>query len=416
MTKLISLEAENFKRLKAVRIEPNEKGITIISGANASGKSSVLDAIQAAIGGQKVAPKQPIRTGEKKSTIIAELDDLIITRTFVPSGGAITVTNRDGSAPAGGTPQQILDKLFGSLSFDPLAFARMKPKDQAEEVKLVAGLDLSDLEAKRDAAFQRRKDAKVLLKDRDAKVKSFSVVVETERVDTDAISTQLRDIRDREDTAARLASRKINLREEHDSIKGRIATLNEQLEKIVAEGQEVNRQLAEIDGIVDSPSKEELVASLDGMAEINAAAQAYEDYQEAVAASEEQAAIVKGFDAELSKARGEITARIAEVELSVTGMTITDTDEGLLLNDVPFSQASQAELIKASVEMGIGANPELRLMLVRDGSLFDDDNMKLLAEIAEENDVQVLVERVKADGEVGIIIEDGEVVEWTGGE
>ncbi|MEA3225055.1 MAG: AAA family ATPase [Planctomycetota bacterium] len=409
MTKLISLEAENFKRLKAVRIEPNEKGITIISGANAAGKSSVLDAIQAAIGGQKVAPKQPIRTGEKKSTIIAELDDLIITRTFVPSGGNITVTKKDGSAPTGGTPQQILDKLFGALTFDPLAFARMKPKSQGEEVKRVAGLDLSDLEVKRDAAYQRRKDAKVLLKDRDAKVNSFSVVVETKRVDTDAISEQLRGIRDREDTASRLASRKVNLREEHDSIKGRIATLNEQLEKIVAEGKEVSRQLVDIEAVVDSPSKEELVASLDGMAEINAAAQAYEDYQVAVQGREEQAAVVKGFDDKLSEAREEISARIAQVEIPVTGMTITG--DGLLLNDVPFSQASQAETIKASVEMGIGTNPELRLMLIRDGSLFDDDNLALLAKIAEDNDIQVLIERVGTGSEVGVVIEDGEVVQ-----
>ncbi len=413
MTKLIRLEAENFKRLRAVIIEPNEKGITIISGKNAAGKSSVLDAIQAAIGGQKVAPKQPIRTGEKKSIIVAELDDLIIKRTFVPSGGTITVTNRDGTVPAG-NPQQILDKLFGALTFDPLAFARMKPNKQADEVKRVAGLDLSDLEDKRDKAFAQRKDAKVLLKDRDGKVKSFSVVVPTERVDTESISTQLRGIRDREDTAARLQSRKLNLREEHDSIKGRIASLNEQLEGVVTEGQDVNRKLVEIGEVVDSPSKDELVANLDNMMEINVAAKTYEDYQTAVEAQKEQAVIVKSFDAALTDARGKITAQIAGVELPVTGMVITD--EGLLLNDVPFSQASQAEQIKASVQMGIGANPDLRLILVRDGSLFDDENMKLLAEIAEEHDVQVLVERVRTDGEVGIIIEDGEVVDQAVGE
>lgn len=64
MSKLISLEAENFKRLKAVRIEPNGNGITVISGNNANGKSSVLDAIQAAIGGKRATPEKPIRDGQ----------------------------------------------------------------------------------------------------------------------------------------------------------------------------------------------------------------------------------------------------------------------------------------------------------------------------------------------------------------
>lgn len=49
----------------------------------------------------------------------------------------------------------------------------------------------------------------------------------------------------------------------------------------------------------------------------------------------------------------------------------------------------------------------LRLERVRDGSLLDDEAMKLLAEYAEENDLQVWIERVDSSGAVGFVIENG---------
>ena len=410
MTKLISLEAENFMKLKAVRLEIKERGLTVISGRNAQGKSAVLNIIQSSFGGKKGDPDRPLRDGAEKGYVVTETDDFIVRRTYTKKGEPrLVVTNKDNS-PLNDTPQAMLEKFFGKLSFDPGKFSRMKEPEQIEEIKRVSGLDISDLETKKDDAFQRRKDAKVLLKDRDSKVKSFGGhPPKAERVDTEAISVQLRDIRAREDTAARLESRKLNLLEEHNSIKGRIASLNEQLEKVVAEGKDINRELAEIGEVVDSPSKEELATQLDSMTEINAAAQVYDDYQAAVATSEEQAAIVKGFDDALRKAREEIADRIASVEIPVTGMTITS--DGLFLNDQPFSQASQAEMIRAGVELCIGADPEAEFLLVRDGSLLDNESKLELAKVSEERDVQILFEQVSTDDEAGIIIEDGEVVQ-----
>ena len=52
-TKINRLEIENVKRVKAAVIEPNQNGLTIIGGNNNQGKTSVLDAIAWALGGNK---------------------------------------------------------------------------------------------------------------------------------------------------------------------------------------------------------------------------------------------------------------------------------------------------------------------------------------------------------------------------
>ena len=79
--KIIRLQAENFKRLKAVSNTP-EGNIVQISGKNGQGKSSVLDSIWPALGGAEVLPKKPIREGAEDATIRLDLGQYIVTRKF----------------------------------------------------------------------------------------------------------------------------------------------------------------------------------------------------------------------------------------------------------------------------------------------------------------------------------------------
>jgi prefoldin subunit 5 len=85
------------------------------------------------------------------------------------------------------------------------------------------------------------------------------------------------------------------------------------------------------------------------------------------------------------------------------------TDSGVTYNEIPFSQASSAEQLRVSVAMGLAMNPKLRVMLIRDGSLLDDEGMKMLAKFAEENNAQIWIERVADKGGVGVVIEDGQI-------
>ena len=103
--------------------------------------------------------------------------------------------------------------------------------------------------------------------------------------------------------------------------------------------------------------------------------------------------------------------RVARAIFPVPGLAFGH--DGLLLEGVPFEQASQAEQIRVSVAMGAALHPQLRVLLVRDGSLLDERSLALLGELAAERDLQVWLERV---GEAGgaestgdtLCIEDGE--------
>ena len=153
--KIIRLESENVKRLKAVEITP-EGNMVVIGGENAAGKTSVLDSIMYAIGGKSCVPGEPIRRGEESAIITVELDDLIITRSFTATGSYLKVANQDGASFK--SPQTMLDKLVGKLSFDPLEFLRFKPQEQHEMLRSLVGVDFTELDRERQSIYDARRD------------------------------------------------------------------------------------------------------------------------------------------------------------------------------------------------------------------------------------------------------------------
>src|SRR5690606_9517554 len=92
---------------------------------------------------------------------------------------------------------------------------------------------------------------------------------------------------------------------------------------------------------------------------------------------------------------------LAKAPFPVCGLGFDEN--GVTLNGLPFDQASSAERLRVSVAMGIALNPKLRVMLIRDGSLLDSDSLALVAQMAEEHDTQVWVERVSEGEDVSVI-------------
>jgi hypothetical protein len=101
-------------------------------------------------------------------------------------------------------------------------------------------------------------------------------------------------------------------------------------------------------------------------------------------------------------------AAIAAAKLPVPGISFGDG--AILLNELPFNQASDAEQLRASVAIAMASSPALRVIRVRDGSLLDEDGMRLLGEMADKHDCQVWVESVRSDDKVGFVLEDGHLV------
>ncbi len=112
--KINNLQIENVKRIKAVKLEPTKNGLTIIGGKNNQGKTSVLDAIAWALGGNKFKPSSAQRfDAVLPPTIKITMDNgLVVER----KGKNSDLKVLDPSGQKGG--QNLLDSLVEELALD----------------------------------------------------------------------------------------------------------------------------------------------------------------------------------------------------------------------------------------------------------------------------------------------------------
>lgn len=115
---------------------------------------------------------------------------------------------------------------------------------------------------------------------------------------------------------------------------------------------------------------------------------------------------------QLEKIKDERAETVANAKWPIKGMTLTE--DGLLMDGLPFEQASTSQRIMASVAVGMALNPKLRLLVCQHGSDLDSATLDALDAVVKENKFQCIVElvtRSKEDEErCAVVISDGEVV------
>lgn len=479
--RIVALTAENVKRLSVVHIEPNGNTI-MIGGRNAQGKSSVLDSILYAMGGANSFPDKPIRNGQESAEIEIDLGDIIVRRKITKSGSTVTVKTKDGASYS--SPQKVLDGLYSKLSFDPLAFASMKPADQTKALMSLLGIDTSELDKQYAETFDERTGVNRLVKEAEGdldRCEQILIEVPAERPDVTEISNRLENaiecngIADRQ--AERTESLKADIAErqgEIDSIAGKIecakqdcAEEQDVLVRVIGSTREHDRvrHLRELEELTARHTRENNEREQRHEADLSRVRQTYQEReisllnQEAAlkeANGRDQALLAEGqsndvridvraIREELAKASEsqhafdvaedrkqkqlkydnrveesqELTDELetikdrkrkilAEAKYPIPGLAVSE-DGTVLFDGVPLSQASRAQQIRTSVAIGIAMNPKLKVLLIRDGSLLDEDNLKLVADMATEHDAQIWIERVGDKDESAIIIEDGHV-------
>ena len=156
--KILALDVQNIKKIKAVHIEP--KGSTVIlGGRNEQGKSSTLDAIMMALAGGRSIPTMPVREGAESGRVEIDLGDVIVTKTIRPDRKfslSVEMKMADGGTAKISSAQAWLDAKIGELSFDPLEFLKKSPKDQADTLRALVGIDTTAIDADRAEAYQDR--------------------------------------------------------------------------------------------------------------------------------------------------------------------------------------------------------------------------------------------------------------------
>lgn len=428
--RIIKLESENIKKLRAIEITPTGD-LVVIAGRNDAGKSSVLDSIAMALGGAALIPGQPVRKGTKGGKVTVDLGEFIVTRTFTANGGgALTVENRDGARYK--SPQAMLDRILGELTFDPLAFEREDPKTQTDILRKLVGLDTSDLDLKRGVLYEDRTD-------KNREVKALEVTVESHEAYPDVPETEvsIAGILDALSLAEQLqqkATRAYDSDVEALRVVDRIQEkLDDDMESIV----QLRNQMAALEDAIEANEKElsnailarterakahvEAVQAVPDTTELREQVKQAEITNRAVRINQQRTSAVRNLEyakaesAELSTQIAAIdsarASRIAAASFPVPGLSISD-DGGIVLDGLPFDQASTSARLRVSVAIGLAMNPKLRVLLVRDGSLLDSNNLALIAEMAQAADAQVWLEKMTESPEGGaIFIEDGTIVQ-----
>lgn len=410
--RVVNLVAENYKRIKAVDITPDPNSSTVtIAGRNAQGKSSVIDAIWAALAGtaatKGTATTRPIRDGENTARVTVDLGNIIVTRTWEGDKTALKVESREGARF--GSPQKMLDELIGRLSFDPLAFASLAPKaQQAELLQLVElPFDPATLASQRKAAFDDRTDVGRVVKQLQGQLAGFPEIGDDVPDEPVSVSALVAELDAATSARGRIAGASIDIETAtqavNDAERAAIRA-TEHLANMRAGLATAEARLAELP---EPAAIEPIRSQIDGAEAINDAVRQKHQRQE----------VVDLLDAEKSK-RDELTDKIAELDKTKTDGLAAATfpidglgfdDEGVTYRGVPFAQSSAAERLRVSVAMAMAMNPKIRVIRITDGSLLDSENLALIEEMAAAEGFQVWIERVDETGKVGVIIEDGEV-------
>lgn len=425
---IVSVQADNFHRLRIAKLEhiPGQ-GLVRVTGPNASGKTSLLRAIMAALGGAGMIEKDVIHEGADKGSIILKLSNgYTIERRFTEASpkGYLTVVGPD----QGKHSQKRLNGWLGPQAFDPLAFFHLTP-DRQRDVLFSLGTDPElpqKLQKVRDEYARVYEERTPIISRRRhlAKIDAPSGD-KPEPVDTSAELAKLRELQGQQQARKDALREAWNVKQQADTYPDAIKQAEEHVE-------DLKRQLAaakdEVKRLKDNSAKaaqaadealktaqampdpaeqiDAIQARIEEAGAINAALEPWRRYEEAKAELDELAQQEREQTKRLDELKQREGSLLEEAGIPVDGLGFDETGEPLL-NGRSLTVASGAELIQVAVQVALAANPDLRICLLDEANDLDLDAMTKLAELAEVNGFQIWCARLGLEGAGEVVIEDG---------
>lgn len=423
--KISSLELENVKRIRAVELEPTKDGLTVIGGKNAQGKTSVLDAIAWALGGDKLKPDDPNRKGgATPAKLHIELDNGVVVERK-GKNGSLHVTDTMGKKAG----QQLLNDFVSQLALNIPRFMNGSDADKATALLQTLGIDaeLAKIDGSIRATFQDRQ-----LVGRDAKSKrahaeklphyddapeepvSAAELIQEQQAILARNGEKLKAKQDAEDTAkkaefARTAVSASNMR---------VADLEQQLTEARAElarrtkeaeeAEEKAKVLAQSTAELVLESTEEIESSIANIETINNKVRGNQAKAEAVDAATQAEAEYDALTAKLDDLRNERRSLLDGAPLPLPELSIDD-DGALTYKDHTWGDMSGAEQLVVATAIVRATKPECGFVLVDKLEQFDTDELKKFGEWAKGEGLQIIGTRVATDDSCTVVIVDGRI-------
>lgn len=399
--KINRLEIENVKRVKAVRIEPAANGLTVIGGRNGQGKTSVLDAIAWALGGNKNRPSMPTREGSVIPPTIKVIMDngLVVERKGKNSD--LKVTDPAGKKSG----QQLLDSFVAELALDLPKFLQSNGKEKAETLLKVIGVgdQLAILERQEQGLYNQRTYVGQTAdqKEKFAKEQQFYPDVPDTLVSASELINQQQDILARNGENQRKRRLQAQYQQEVDSLTTQLQQLQQQL--AAAQSNLAIAQTNALDLLDQSTA--ELEQSILNIEEINAKVRANLNKEMAEDDAKEYRNQYNTLTHQIEAVRTQKSDLLLKADLPLAGLAVEDGN--LKYNGYPWDGMSGSEQLKVATAIVRKLNPNCGFVLLDKLEQMDIETLNDFGAWLEQEGLQAIATRVSTGAECSIIIEDG---------
>lgn len=406
--KINSLEFENVKRVKAVRIEPTANGLTVIGGRNGQGKTSVLDSIAWALGGEKYRPSQAQREGSALPPALhIELSNgLIVERKGKNS--ALKVTDPKGQK--GG--QQLLNEFVEQFALDLPRFMSANNADKAKILLRIIGIEdkLAELDSTEQKLYNERHSIGVIA-DRKKKYADEMIAydgVPDAPVSASELIAQQQEILARNGENHRKRSRAEQLCAECARQLEKVTILKEQyeaaqlqLEKLTADMETANKSAENL----QDESTAELEENIRSIDEINRKVRANLDKEKAEEDAAQYADQYGVLTDKIEAIRRDRKKLLDSADLPLEGLSVADGE--LLYNGHKWDCMSGSDQLRVSTAIIRRLNPNCGFVLLDKLEQMDTETLREFGEWLEAEGLQAIATRVSTGDECSVIIEDG---------
>lgn len=405
--KIHSFSIENTKRVRAVELKPAQDGLTVIGGNNGQGKTSVLDAIAWALGGDKRRPSNAHRDDSVLPPSIRIVLDNGIVVERKGKNSALTVTDPAGRKAG----QQLLNAFISELAIDLPKFMEASDKEKAKVLLEIIGVNdkLSRLDAEETDLYNQRRALGRIVDQKAAFVKSLPYYPDAPKDLIDPVE-MIREVQ------AILAVNRENERKRQamDRLTHERFIAASALEAAQKRYDEACAALAIAEDacrdLVDGDTAE-LEAAIANAEEINRRVRANMDKDKAEEDGKEETHRYNCMTVRIDEIRRERQALLESAQLPLPGLGVEDgclTYEGKKWDCMSGSQQ-----LKVATAIAGAFKPECGFVLLDKLEQMDVPTLREFGDWLEEQGLQAIATRVSTGEECTIIIEDGVVAETT---
>lgn len=402
------LEIENVKRIKAVKVEPSPTGLTVIGGNNNQGKTSVLDSIAWALGGNRFKPSKATREGSvvPPSLKITMSNGLIVER----KGKNSSLKVIDPNGNKGG--QQLLDSFVEELAINLPKFMDSTAKEKADILLQIIGVgpQLAELEIKEKQLYDQRHAIGVIAdqKEKFAKEQTYYPDAPKELISIADLIVEQQEVLAKNGENARKRQNAQQIKTAYEGKLAEVNRLSEQLKAAQAELETLENDLQiATDLTIDliDESTEEIESNIANIEQINLKVRANFDKEKAEEEARVQREEYNRLSSEIEAVRKDKRDLLTNADLPLEGLSVNDGKLLYLGQEWDNMSGSQQLMVATAIVRKL--KPDCGFVLIDKLEQMDQITLDQFGKWLEDEGLQAIATRVSTGDECSIIIEDG---------